>query len=72
MQVIELTQPLSFLLLLNSFMTITLIFNQNESAKDSISLQNTATSSNLIEQLTWITLISQFILLLIKIKVTDF
>jgi hypothetical protein len=69
---IELTQPLSFLLLLNSFMTITLIFNQNESAKDSISLQNTATSSNLIEQLTWITLIIQFFLLLIKIKVTDF
>lgn len=72
MQAIELTQPFFFLLLLNSFMTITLIFNQNESAKDSISLQNTATSSNLIEQLTWITLISQFILLLIKIKLTDF
>jgi hypothetical protein len=71
-QVIELTQPLPFLLLFNSFITITLIFNQNESAKDSISLQNTTASSNPIEQLTWITLIIQFCLLLIKIKTTDF
>jgi len=70
--VIELTNSLSFILLGNSLLTITLILNQNDSAKDSTSLQNSGSSSNPLEQLTWICLILQLILLLLKIKLTDF
>jgi heme/copper-type cytochrome/quinol oxidase subunit 2 len=70
--VIELTNPLTFLLLLNSFITILLIFNQNDSAKDSTSSQNSTSSTNPLEIFTWICLIIQLILLLIKTKITDF
>jgi heme/copper-type cytochrome/quinol oxidase subunit 2 len=70
--VIELTNPLTFLLLLNSFITILLIFNQNDSAKDSTSSQNSTSSTNPLEIFTWICLIIQLILLLIKTKQTDF
>ena len=39
-EMVELTSPFTFLLLLNSFITITLVLNQNYSAKDSASVQN--------------------------------
>jgi hypothetical protein len=64
--------PLSFLLLGNSFLTITLILNQNDSAKDSTSVQNSTSSSNPFEKFTWICFLIQLILLLIQIKITDF
>jgi len=69
---LELASPLTFLLLLNSFFTITLVLNQNDSAKDSASVQNSTSISNPLEKFTWICLIIQLVLLLIKKKITDF
>ena len=71
---IELTNPLTFLLVLNSIITIILIFNQNDSSKDLLSVQNSSTSapSNPFERFTWICLVIQLSLLLIKTKITDF
>jgi hypothetical protein len=48
------------------------ILNQNESSKDSIAKQNSSSSSNPFENLTWSSLILQLSLLLIKIKSNDF
>jgi hypothetical protein len=67
----ELTNSVSILLVINSIITIGLILNQNDSTKDSI----TSTSSSAVnpfERLTWGTLILQLSLLLIKIKTSDF
>ena len=63
---------LSLLLSINSFLTITLILNQNDTSKDSTISQNSQSSFNPIEQFTWICVLIQFIILLIKTKVTDF
>ena len=63
---------LTFLLVSNSFLSITLICNQNDSIKNSTSVQNSTNASNPLENLTWVCLIIQFILLLLKIKITDF
>jgi hypothetical protein len=70
--VIELTRPFPLILLLNSFITITLIFNQNDSAKDSASTQNSISTSNPLETFTWICFLFQLVLLLLKTKLTDF
>jgi hypothetical protein len=72
--VIELTNPLTFLFVLNSFIIIFLIFNQNDSNKDIFSVQNSSSSSNSnpFEKGTWICLGIQLTLLLIKTKTTDF
>ncbi len=64
--------PLSLLLSINSLITITLILNQNDTSKDSTTNQNSTSSFNIIEQFTWICLIIEFIILLIKTKLTDF
>jgi hypothetical protein len=69
---VELTSPFTFLLLLNSFITITLVLNQNDSAKDSASVQSSTGITNPLEKFTWICLFIQLILLLLKTKVTDF
>jgi hypothetical protein len=61
----------SFLFIANSLVTITLIFNQNDSVKD-ITPQNSGASSNPLEKFTWICLIFQLLLLLAKTKQTDF
>jgi len=67
----ELTNSVSILLVINSIITIGLILNQNDSTKDSIT--NTSSSAvNPFERLTWGTLILQLSLLLIKIKTSDF
>jgi hypothetical protein len=63
---------LTFLLVSNSLLSITLICNQNDSIKNSTSVQNSTNASNPVENLTWVCLIIQFILLLLKIKITDF
>jgi hypothetical protein len=71
--VIELTHPLTLILIGNSFVTLVLVFNQNDSPKDAISSsQNIGSSPNPFEKATWICFISQLILLLIKTKLTDF
>jgi uncharacterized membrane protein len=69
---IELTNSLPIFLLINSFLAIGLVLNQNDSAKDSITSSTTSSAVNPFERLTWGTLILQFGLLLIKIKTSDF
>jgi hypothetical protein len=66
-----LTTPLTFFSFLNSFLTIILVLNQNESTKDSKALQNSTTRANPLENLTWICLGIQLVLLLVKLKITQ-
>jgi len=70
--VIESTSPLNLILIVNSLFIIGFILNQNESSKDSIAKQNSSSLSNPFEKITWILLILQLGLLLIKIKMNDF
>jgi len=70
--VIQLTQPLTLMILINSAITITLILNQNDSSKDATTNQNSSSLANPLENVTWICFILQLILLLIKTKITDF
>ena len=58
-------------LALNSLLTIGLILNQNESAKDSSITQNSSSITNPFESLTWICLAIQLILLLLKFKFNE-
>ncbi len=61
----------TFLLILNSVITIGLILNQNESAKDATS--NTSTQiTNPLEKFTWLCVFVEFFLFLIKSKLNDF
>ncbi len=64
----------TIILLLNSFATVTLILNQNESAKDAASNANSANTeiSNPLQNITWICVTLEFILLLLKSKMNDF
>jgi preprotein translocase subunit SecG len=64
----------TIILLLNSFVTISLILNQNESAKDAASNANSANTeiSNPLQNITWVCVILEFILLLLKSKMNDF
>jgi len=62
---------LNSLILGNSLVTLLLIFNQNESTKDS-SKQNTSSSSNPLELPTWICFLFQLILYLFQTKFIDF
>lgn len=68
----EITSPLALIVGINSILLIGFILNQNESSKDSITNQKSTSLSNPFEKLTWIALILQLSLLLIKIKTTDF
>jgi hypothetical protein len=68
----EVTSPLALIVGINSILLIGFILNQNESSKDSITNQKSTSLSNPFEKLTWIALILQLSLLLIKIKTTDF
>ena len=67
----EATSPLNLLLLINSFLSVGLILNQNESKRDDATSQTQSSVSNPLETITWICLSLQLILLLIKLKVTD-
>ena len=69
---IEFNNTFGIFLLINSFITIGLILNQNDSAKDSITSSTSSSSVNPFEKLTWGTLVLQLSLLLIKIKTSDF
>ncbi len=63
--------PLTILLLMNSFLTIGFILNQNEMSKDSITPQSSNSLINPLEILTWGCLFVQLFLLLIKIKIVE-
>ena len=69
---IEFNNKFGIFLLINSLITIGLILNQNDSAKDSITSSTSSSSVNPFEKLTWGTLVLQLSLLLIKIKTSDF
>jgi hypothetical protein len=69
---IEFTGPLTLILVGNSLLTITLIFNQNENSKDSIFNQNLRIISNPLENFTWVCFFLELILLLLKTRITDF
>lgn len=61
----------TFLLVLNSFITSGLILNQNDSSKDATS--NTSTQiTNPLEKFTWLCIFFEFFLFLIKSKLNDF
>jgi len=68
----EVTNPLTIILSINSILLIGFILNQNESSKDSITNQKSSSLTNPFEKLTWIAVILQLSLLLIKIKTNDF
>ena len=68
----EITSPLTVILGINSILLIGFILNQNESSKDSITSQKSTSLTNPFEKITWIAVILQLSLLLIKIKTTDF
>ena len=68
---IESNSTLNIILTLNSLLTIGLILNQDESAKDSSISQNSSSITNPFESLTWICLFAQLILLLLKFKFND-
>ena len=67
----ESNNTLNIALAINSLLTIGLVLNQNESAKDSSTTQNSASITNLFESLTWICLFIQLILLLLQFKFND-
>ena len=68
----EINNILAIVLLMNSFALLFLIFNQNDSTKESISNQNVSSVTNPFENITWILVNLEFILLLIKIKKSTF
>lgn len=61
------TKFLSVLLIFNSVFLIGLIMNQNQ-IKDQGSIPTSSTVISVVEAVTWISLLFQIILLLIKIK----
>ena len=63
--------PLNLILIGNSIVLIGLILNQNETTKDSLTKQNSKSSSNPLEKITWVCLIIQLLLLLLRTKITD-
>jgi hypothetical protein len=63
---------LTILFLINSFLTMGLIFSQNESTKDATSNLGTNEMSNPLQNLTWFCVILEFIFFLIKSKNIDF
>jgi preprotein translocase subunit SecG len=62
----------TIILLINSLVTIGLILNQNESAKDAASNTANTELSNPLQNITWVCVTLEFILLLIKSKMNDF
>ena len=68
----EITSHLTIIVGINSILLIGFILNQNESSKDSITSQKSTSLNNPFEKITWIGVILQLSLLLIKIKTTDF
>ena len=56
---------------INSALIIGLILNQNESAKNSSTTQNSTSITNPFESLTWICLFIQLLLLLLQFKFNE-
>ena len=69
---VQITSSLNLILLVNSLVAIFFILNQNESSKELTANSNSTSVSNPLEDLTWGCLVLQLVLLLIKLKTTDF
>ena len=69
---IQIYNSLTFILGINSLILIGLILNQNDTSKESLNNQNSSSTTNPFENITWIVGIFQLSLLLIKIKIVDF
>jgi preprotein translocase subunit SecG len=67
----NLITPLTVFSFVNSFLTIVLVLNQNDSTKDSKTVQTSTSPSNPLENFTWVCLFIQFLLLLLKLKITE-
>jgi preprotein translocase subunit SecG len=63
---------LNIVLIINSFLLILFILNQNETNKELTTTTNSSSTSNPLEKFTWGCLFLQFVFLLIKTKTTDF
>ena len=62
--------PITVLLIINSFSLIGLVVTQNETTKDEISKKSSA--SNPLELVLWFLVILELIALIIQTKVSDF
>lgn len=63
--------PFFILITLNSFVSIGLIFNQNENTKETTNNQASSSLSNPFEKITFFCLFLEFILLLFQTKLTN-
>jgi len=63
--------PFFILITLNSFLSIGLIFNQNENTKETTNNQTSSSLSNPFEKITFVCLFLEFILLLFQTKLTN-
>jgi hypothetical protein len=70
--VVQVISSLNIILLVNSFVAMFFILNQNESSKELTANSNSSSVSNPLENFTWGCLFIQLVLLLIKTKTTDF
>ena len=62
--------PVTIILIVNSWSVVSLVITQNETAKEDLSKRSS--SSNPLELVLWFTIILELILLLIQTKVSDF
>ena len=62
--------PVSLILIMNSFTIISLVTTQNETSKDSASKNNSKTSP--IEIILWVCVLIEIFMFLISEKITDF
>lgn len=67
----EQNNTLTLILFINSVLIIGLVLNQNETKQESVNQKTKSSASNPLENFTWIFVISEFILLLIKGKISD-
>jgi preprotein translocase subunit SecG len=65
------SSTLTIILVINSLIAIGLILNQNESAKDAASNATNTEISNPLQNITWLCVFLELILLLVKTKITD-
>jgi preprotein translocase subunit SecG len=63
--------PFNLILLINSLFLIGLILNQNENTKESVTKQNQNSSSNPLERITWVCVLAQLFLLVVKVKINN-
>jgi preprotein translocase subunit SecG len=66
------TNTLNIILIINSLLTVFLILNQNESNKDSSNNISNSEIANPLQRITWLCIFLEFIILILKSKITDY